>query len=480
MIDRETGQTIETLGEAKGVLSPDDVTIAPDGTVYFTNIVHGTVGSISPSGAPREVANLGQGVNSITLSDSGRLFVGLDFLGDGLFEIDLTGATMPRTVIAMPGWINGMDFGPDGFLYAPQWSQRKVVRIDPETGAMTDVSSAFESLAAAVKFDSKGQLHALEHVPAHVVRLDIQTGARTILATYPRAGDNLAFDSTDRLFFSSTEDGAVHEVMSNGSLREIKRGGLVAPTGIVVQDQNGVEAVTVMGTNLNTYDGATGDELVHRTLGFAYGELVTKGGGAAIRVDGENLIVADWTPGNRVEVWNLQVGRVVESYTADFAFDVIRFRGDILVTQFFGNNIAVVGSAAPTLFVEGIQGPTGLAAKDDDLFVASFGTGEILQVIEDGQPLNPPRAVATEVSGPEGLAFLPSGHLVVVEGGTGNVIAIDIGSGKKTTLAQGISPGYTLLAAVPAWGINGVAVGPSGNVYVTSPRDGKVHRISFE
>ena len=47
VLDRETGQTVETIGEAKGVMSPDDVTIASDGTVYFTNIVHGTVGSIS-------------------------------------------------------------------------------------------------------------------------------------------------------------------------------------------------------------------------------------------------------------------------------------------------------------------------------------------------------------------------------------------------------------------------------------------------
>ena len=47
---------------------------------------------------------------------------------------------------------------------------------------------------------------------------------------------------------------------------------------------------------------------------------------------------------------------------------------------------------------------------------------------------------------PKGLAFLPSGHLAVVETGTGNVMAMDLGSGVKTTIARGISPAYTLLS----------------------------------
>jgi hypothetical protein len=302
----------------------------------------------------------------------------LDFLGDGLFELDLTGATGPREVIAAPGWINGMDFGPDGFIYAPQWSQAKVVRIDPDSGSMTTVATDFESLAAAV-----------------------------------------------------------------------------------------------------TYAGDTGDELTHRTLGFEFGELRAKEG-AAIRADGDKLLVADWTPGKGVEVWDLEAGHITEKYAADFPIDVIRFQGDILVSQYLTNNVAVVGSGAPTPLGVTIDAPTGLAVKDDDLFVASFTAGTVLQIIDDGRPLESARVVAIDLDGPEGLAFLPSGDLVVVESGTGNVVAIDLDSGTKTTLAEGISPQYSPLASLPAWGINGVAVGPSGSVYVSSPRDGKLYRITFK
>jgi sugar lactone lactonase YvrE len=480
VVDPDTGKTLETLGADKGVMSPDDVTIAPDGTIYFTNLVHGTVGSISPDGATKEVASVGQGANSVTLSDDGRLFVGLDFLGDGLYELDPTGATMPRKVIAAPGWINAMDFGPDGLIYGPQWTEKRVVRIDPDSGEMTPLLFQFDSLAAAVKFDPKGDLYALEHVPANVVKLDLKSGTRTVLGTYPRAGDNLAFDSRGRLFFSSTEDGAVQELESDGSLRVLKKGGLVAPSGIVVEDQDGVDAVTVMATDLNTYDGATGKELKHRTLGFEYGEQKTKGGGAGMRLDDGKLLLADWTPGHGVEVWEPDTGKVTAKYAADFAMDVIRFRGDIVVSQHFANNVAVVGSDKAVPLASGVMAPTGLAAKDDDLYVASFATGEILRVVDDGEPLTTPEAVATGIERPEGMAFLPSGHLAVVEAGTGNVLAIDLESGEKTVLAEGISREYSVLAGVPAWNLNAIAVGPSGNAYVSSPGDGKLYRISFE
>lgn len=481
VIDPDTGETLETFGAEQGVTSPDDVTVGPDGTIYVTNIVGGTVGAIPSSGAPFEVANLGLGVNSITVSDDGRLFVGLDFLGDGLYELDPSGVAAPRQVIAAPGWINGMDFGPDGLIYGPQWSQARIVQIDPDTGAMATIATEFDSLAAAVKFDSAGALHAVEHSPANVIRVDVQTGARTILARDDCGGDNLAFDSNDRLFISCGDDGSIHEVRRDGTLREVKRGGMAAPSGIIVEDRSGRDEVTVMAAqSIEIYDGASGERIARRHLPFAFGELTAHAGGLAARHDGEYLLVTDWTPGSGVEIWDLQAGTVVEEYAAAFAFDVIRFQGNIVVSQHFANNVAVLGQGDPVPLVEGIASPTGLAATDDDLYVASYSTGQIFLAVENGEPVQPPRPVAANIQQPEGIALLDAGHLVVVETGTGNVLSVDVATGEKTVLAEAISPGITFLDIAPAWGINAVAVGSSGSVYVTSPADGHVYRIRFE
>jgi glucose/arabinose dehydrogenase len=199
-----------------------------------------------------------------------------------------------------------------------------------------------------------------------------------------------------------------------------------------------------------------------------------------MRIDDGKLLLADWTPGHGVEVWEPDTGRVTATYAADFAVDVIRFRGDIVVSQYLSNAVSVVGADKPVPLVQGLMGPTGLAAKDDDLYVASFTTGEILQIVDDGEPVVPPRAVATGIENPEGIAFLPSGHLAVVETGTGNVLALDLESGEKIVLAEGISRKYSLLTTVAAWGLNAIAVGPSGNAYISSPSDGNLYRITFE
>lgn len=476
VIDPESGETLERYDVSDGVLSPDDVTIGADGSVYFTNIVQGSVGKLAPDGTVSDVAVLGQGVNSITLRDEQTLFVGLDFLGDGLWSIDLTGASEPRLVVAEPGWINGMDFGPDGALYGPRWQQADVVRIDPDSGEIIQVASGFESVAAAVKFNSQGELYAVEATPQHVVMIDIETGERELVATYDRAGDNLAFDSADRLYISSAEDGSIHEVLDDGTLRTVKEGALNNSSGISVQARDGIDEVTVMaGQGLLTFDGSTGEEIAHLSLGFESGELQGSGAGAAIDVDGDVLLNADWTR-PEVEVWDLAAGSVTAVYPVDGgSTDVIRFQGEIYASQAV-NNVAIIGEGPPTPLFD-IAGANGLAATDDDLFVAAAGTGEVLQLVEDGVRLDEPRAVATGLAQPEGLTALPDGNLVVVEVGTGNVVHIETATGSTTVLAEGLSPVFTLFEGLSVWGPNAVAAGSSGIVYVTSPLDGNVYRI---
>ena len=222
VIDRESGETKKVLSEQQGVFSPDDVTIGPNGVVYFTNTLQGTVGSLSADGRVNEIANLGIGVNSLTLADDGQLWVGRDFLGDGLYQLDPSGKAEPRTVITKPGWINGMDFGPDGMLYGPVYSQSVVVRINPLYGVMTTIADNFSARLHAVKFDKAGRLYVLESRPGRIIRIDLDSGDRTVLGSYAPGLDNLAFDSSGRLFVSSYLDGSIHEVMKDFSLRVVK------------------------------------------------------------------------------------------------------------------------------------------------------------------------------------------------------------------------------------------------------------------
>jgi len=192
------------------------------GVIYFTNILQGTVSSFSPDGRVSEISDLGIGVNSLTLADDGQLWVGRDFLGDGLYQLDPAGKAAPRTVINEPGWINAMDFGPDGMLYGPVYSQSIVVRINPLNGVMTTIADGFSARLHAVKFDKAGRLYVLESRPGQIIRIVLDSGDRTVLGSYAPGLDNLAFDSNDRLFVSSYLDGSIHEVMKDFSLRVVR------------------------------------------------------------------------------------------------------------------------------------------------------------------------------------------------------------------------------------------------------------------
>jgi streptogramin lyase len=97
--------------------------------------------------------------------------------------------------------------------------------------------------------------------------------------------------------------------------------------------------------------------------------------------------------------------------------------------------------------------------------------------VDGGSPI-PPTPVASGLAQPEGLAVNIDGSLLVVESGAGRLSRIDPSTGEVTSVAEGLAlgapgpPGYP-----PTWTFNGVAVGPSGNIYVTSDVSNALYRF---
>ena len=106
-----TGKILDRIGPERGVESPDDLTFGKDGSLYWTAIATGEVGKIGPDGKKSTVANLGKGVNPITIKhDDGRMFVGQAFFADSLFEVYEDGR-QPRLILEKTNSINAFDFG---------------------------------------------------------------------------------------------------------------------------------------------------------------------------------------------------------------------------------------------------------------------------------------------------------------------------------------------------------------------------------
>ncbi len=459
VLDPRSGRILDRLAADQGVLSPDDVTVGPDGTVYWTNIAAGTVGKLAPGGT---VATqfVGFGVNPITLSDDGRLFVGFAFFGDGLAELDPDLVDPPQMLIppsVPPVGLNGFDFGPDGLLYSPRMFTGEIVRIDVDAAVpVPEVVATGFVFPTAVKFNSNGELHVV--AGGDVFRLDLTTGSRTILMDTDGDTDNLAFDSNDRLYVSMLSSGTVLEVLPSGQARLLNPAGVGNPGGLaVLPAPGGGEDVYVADFfQLHRIDGPTG-RLIQTNVGAAP---------MSVNVDatGSRLIVAGLFAGV-VQVIEPITGAVVASYPAPAGVNAVPFDGDIAIAQLGPGTVV---NTAGAVLMGGPFGPflpTGMASDGDTLYVADWATGIVWQ-LEAGGGQTP---LAFGLARPEGLE-LREGELLVVEEGTKSLVSIDLASGARTVLVEGLPVGRDDAVGlfIPPYGmISDVALGPSGSVYIT-------------
>jgi sugar lactone lactonase YvrE len=471
VMDPNSGHILRRIPLQGGMDGPDDLTFGADGSLYWTSISTGKVGRLAPDGAQSLVAQLPPGANPITFSADGRLFVGLDFLGDALYEVYLDGVTPPRLILDNLGFLNAFDFGPDGYLYGPIYTQGKVVKIDVDSGEMWEVASGFH-LPVAVKFDASGRLHLNVQGTGEVVRMNPDGSDQTVVARLVPGLDNLAFDSRGRLFVTHAEEGAVYRILPNGKGRMISRGGMIAPGGVaVLPGSQGHDRVFVADFwTLREFNGRTGKQLSV--------ERHALGGPDNVAPDGDNLLVSSWMD-NAVYSYDPSAMAVLDA-RYDFAAptNAIRFQGDLVVAE-LGTGM-VVRSAGPgdRQVLATMAVPLGLASTQDDLWVADWAFGGVFQLVADGVVLSPPIPVAMGLSFPEGLALAPDGSLLVVEGGAGRVSRIDLHTGAVTPFVEGLQLGLPPISNIPPFYIfNGIAVGTSGAIYVSGDIANVLYRI---
>ncbi len=114
VINPETGDIVKTYGAEDGVVGPDDVDFSSEGSWFWTSIMTGQVAGFDATGNLIEAAQLTPGVNPITFSSDGRLFVSQCFFGTNLYEVDPLGKDKARLISddLGPGCgLNGMDLG---------------------------------------------------------------------------------------------------------------------------------------------------------------------------------------------------------------------------------------------------------------------------------------------------------------------------------------------------------------------------------
>lgn len=442
VMDRH-GKVLDRIENADGAQGLDDVAIAPDGSVYWTEPFSGKVKKLTPSGVMVPVAQLPPGANGITISPDGRIYVNTTILSDTLWEVHADGSA-PRLIAQNLGFPNAMDVGPDGFIYVPSWVVHKtVLKVNPDTGDTTTAATGFQA-PLSVRFDPAGRMHVLDQIAHHIVRVDLATGVKTLVTEVPPNSDNFNFDSEGNLYISSAEDGSIRRLKSNGKLKEISPAGMILPGGLAVREGADGEDELFVGDmfTLRKFE-VTGHQAKPREvehLKFMDPASILTVQSVSNAANGSDLILTTWFFGGGVQIWDPVTHTAVATYR-DLAFplNAIAFDGDIAVAELATGK--VIRLSDRSTLGSGFTIPTGLAAIGEDLYAADFATGIVSKIVDDGTPLPSPVAVATGLSAPEGLTVDTDGGLLVAETGIGRVSKIDVATGTVTTVASNLGFG---------------------------------------
>ena len=465
IVDTDNKTIVKRYGPKEGVFGPDDVAFNEKGEFYWTSILTGEVAGFNIQGEKVIAANLGPGVNPITFSDDGRLFVAQCFFGDGLYEVDPYGIKEPRSLKEDLGpncGLNGMDWGPDGKLYGPRWFNNEVVSIDVDTGEMNVVVKGL-NVPAAVKFNSKGVLHVLDTADGKVLK--IIDGQLEVVASLLSGLDNFDFNSKDEIFVSSYADGSILKVTDN-NIVEILPGGISHPGGLAISQNNLVVAdiQSVRAFNLSTKE----EDWVLRNI-FRSSPLGASTSAASLD---NNIILTSWLD-NTVKILDPSNGQIIKSFEGlNIPISTTKFDGHYAVALHGNTSISLLKEDGTLkILSDEFDSPTHVINYKDRLLVSDRNRGELITVSAEGD-------TSTLISGldsPEGIAVI-NDTIFVYEGDTGEVKSI---FDNKISVIANLSAGSPAASPLqpPSMVFNGI-VAHKEKIYATDEMKRSIYIIS--
>ncbi len=472
-VDPETGET--SIYEAPPFGMADDLEQGPDGTLAWTAFSDGKVYARKPDGTLLTLAEGFPGMNSIAWTDDGRLFATQVFLGDALYELDPGGENPPRKIMEGMGGLNGFDFGPDGKLYGPLWFKKQIVRVDVDAATLDIVADGFAT-PAAVNFNSKGELYVVDTQAGHVYRVNVETGEKTLVSEVAPAIDNLAFDNNDNLYITNMADNAVIAVdTQTGDSRSLVSGVLAVAGDIAfggTDDDHSLYVADLFA--LRKVDPANGSVSEMARVWASEIDYPT-----SISVANGRIALAGMSVG-AVQLFDQKTGKSLglhHGFTTPT--DAVPLAdGSLLVSEYARGAIVHVNGDKwddRTDLVTGIDRPSMMKLVGEKLYLSENGSGivSLIDIASGDRTI-----VAEGLSDPEGLDITADGKLIVAEVGAKRMISIDLESGEKTVIKDGLPIGFEGPdTAPPIYIPTGVAVAPNGDIYYSSDIDVAIYRL---
>jgi sugar lactone lactonase YvrE len=477
-IDPGTGAVSTLVGPPLG--GADDLTLGPDGSLYWTGFFSGQLMRRTPQGKTRVIARELPGLNSLAFRRDGRLYVTQLGRADALWEVDPSGKKKPRQILAAPGFLNGFEFGPDDRLYGPLLLKGQIVRVDVDTGKIEVVAGGF-MMPTAVNFDSSREhLFVVDAVRGELVRVRVATGEKKVVAQLPTGLDNLAVGPDDRVYVSNMVDNDIRVVNpADGSVRSVVAARLSVPSGLAVAPDDADEQLYVADVYALRRVGGRDGKITQTTRVLSTPMVFPM----HVSLGAKHVVLSSAYLGS-LQVLDRATGAILRTIPdTNGVQGVLELAdGTLLVAEATTGRLVRVDTAEPagiTVLTEGLKGPVGLVAdlegQEPGVYVTEVRSGRVTRVrLSDGAK----RTVAKGLRAPEGIARHPDGGLIVAEVGRKRLVRVEPASGRSTVLASGLRIGLPESEGLPPGYVpTGVAVGRSGTIYVSSDIDSALLRF---
>jgi sugar lactone lactonase YvrE len=305
-----------------------------------------------------------------------------------------------------------------------------------------------------------------------VLQIDPRNGSHSVLAQLSPGLDNLTF-AGDRLLVSNFT-GAITEILPGGGTSTVLPGGLNWPLDLAVGDDGSLYVADGTYFYVVRADGSL--ETAGMLFSPGYPGFLR---GVASTGPGEFVVT---TSGGQLARYRPAQGETHYLATDfDQLYGVAVGPGDTVVFAELGTGrVHSLRSGSVETLASGLLDPVGVAFDSEGTpLVAESGAGRVARLSVSGA-----ETVVDGLQRPQGILVVDS-QLYVVDAGAREVIAFDLGSKERRTIASGLPVGpppgvepKPLKGMPPFSGpqgpFAGITVGPDGTLYVSADGDGSV------
>ncbi len=467
-LDHSTGQLDTFSAKGSEIVAPDDVAFDASGNLYATEVMDGRVSMLDTAGRTRVLRDDVPSANGITVH-RGRLFINECREGGRLLEFDLGGGP-PRVLLESVPSPNAMEVGPDGLLYFPVMGANEIWRVDPDGGEPQCVAKDL-GVPDSVKFDPRGYIVSTQVASGQVLRIDPRSGEQRLLAQLSPGLDNCTFVG-DRVLVSNFT-GEITEIAPDGETRTVLPGGLNWPLDLTVGHDGRLYIADGTYFYMAAPDGSL--QTVGMLFSPGYPGFLR---GVASRGPGEFVVT---TSGGQVSSYRPAAGESeVLADGFDQLYGVAVSPDGVFFAELGTGRVLSLRLGGVEVLASDLREPVGVAIDQDGAcLVAEAGAGRVARV--SGSRVD---TVLADLQRPQGIS-IRGGVLYVVDAGAKELIAFDLNTNVRRTIASGLPVGAPAgVVAKPLKGMPpfsgpqgpfaGVAAAADGTLYISADGEGSV------